>query len=135
MSSQPAPSAPSAAKPVPRVQVECELRKHFLAYFDARLEHMLTELDGSLFDRSNNSKSNADQTVYMEGLKALRASSLDIRESFNAHLGSQFDAYFKMAPRRKDGSADLDCCARPSVQQPPAGRRLPDRHDGNTTRR
>ncbi len=109
MSSQSAPSAPSAAKPVPRVQVECELRKHFLAYFDAKLEHMLTELDGSLFDRSNNSKSNTDQTIYIEGLKALRASSQDIRDAFNGHLGSQFDAYFKMAPKRQGGSADLDC--------------------------
>ncbi|MGI9288716.1 MAG: DUF1631 family protein, partial [Pseudomonadales bacterium] len=109
MSSQPVPSASAVAKPVPRVQVECELRKHFLAYFDAKLELMLTELDGSLFERSNNSKSNVDQTIYIEGLKALRASSQDLRESFNDHLGSQFDAYFKHAPTRQSGSADLDC--------------------------
>ncbi len=109
MSSQSAPSAPSAAKPVPRVQVECELRKHFLAYFDAKLELMLAELDRSLFDRSNNSRSNTDQTLYLEGLKALRANAQGLRGSFNAHLGSQFDAYFKMAPKRQGGSAELDC--------------------------
>ena len=109
MSSQPAPNAPSAAKPVPRVQVECELRQHFLIYFDARLEFMLTELDSSLFDRSNHSRSNADQTMYMEGLKALRANAQSMRESFNTHLGTQFDAYFKAAATRQSGSADLDC--------------------------
>ncbi len=109
MSSQPAPSAPSAAKPVPRVQVECELRKHFLAYFDTKLDRMLIELDGCLFERANNSRSNTDQTLYMEGLKALRANTQAVRESFNVHLGTQFDAYFKMAPTRQGGSADLDC--------------------------
>lgn len=109
MSPQPVSSKPGVTKPVPRVQVECELRKHFLAFFETKLELMLTELDRSLFDRSNNSKSNVDQTIYLEGLKELRASAQNISASFNDHLGTQFDAYFKVAPARQNGSSDVEC--------------------------
>lgn len=109
MSPQPVSSKPGVTKPVPRVQVECELRKHFLAFFETKLELMLTELDRSLFDRSNNSKSNVDQTIYLDGLKELRASAQNISASFNDHLGTQFDAYFKVAPARQNGSSDVEC--------------------------
>lgn len=84
----------SGGRGASRTQICRALKEHSLTFLRLRFGELLEKLEETLFDKAQNSASNADQTQYLEAMTEFRERRNEVMKLVWAEFAVTFDEYF-----------------------------------------